>query len=293
MAHPTHHRRQNPNPRQQFITDLTAEIKQLQADGHEILLGLDANEATEQPNSQIAKLVEACHLTDLVLHLHGHVDNPPPNTYNRGRLKIDHLFGTAATASAVSKSGIDSFGEVFSSTHRGSFVDLDMTKLLGGTPDNLGALLPRTINGKDPRVIIPFKNALYPYVQKHNIVARALQLEPLLDTTLSKEEKTQLLKTMHAIDTDLQRGFEHATTNCARTFKSEWTPKIAKSHKRVHYFQMLSSEFTTGTDLSIQRAALAASINWTPPTIKHKNYAGLRYYLRKAKADKTSSLLNA
>ena len=130
----------NPNPRQQFIDDLTEVIKELQTNDHEIVLGLDANEPMSKFNSKIAKLAELTNLIDIHSQQHSIKHGEPPGTHKRGTEKIDHILVSPRIAATVDRCGIDAFNTVIHSDHRGSFVDFNMGQILSGTPEELGAL---------------------------------------------------------------------------------------------------------------------------------------------------------
>ena len=79
-----------PNVRKQFVLDIVQFIQHLQADAHDIILSLDANEATsDQPDKHgIDYILQSCHLTDL--HTLGH--STPPATYKYGHnRRIDYM----------------------------------------------------------------------------------------------------------------------------------------------------------------------------------------------------------
>ena len=56
----------SPNPRKQFITDLTRYIKEKQRKNHDIILNLNTNEVLGEESQGIAKLIWDCGLTDLL-----------------------------------------------------------------------------------------------------------------------------------------------------------------------------------------------------------------------------------
>ena len=71
---------ENPEPRSQFLKDLTKYIKSLRDDNHEILLMLDANESTGEKNSHINRFFTDCGLSDL--HATKHRNLPDPSNTN-------------------------------------------------------------------------------------------------------------------------------------------------------------------------------------------------------------------
>jgi hypothetical protein len=77
----------NPQPRKQFIIDITKAIKTLQAKGHAIFLMLDSNGSLDD-DTELQKLLTDCDLDDL------HQKAPAPSTYiGKNDRRIDHILG--------------------------------------------------------------------------------------------------------------------------------------------------------------------------------------------------------
>jgi hypothetical protein len=93
-----------PNVRKQFVMDIIQFIQQLQSAGHEIILSLDANEASvDTPDKYgIDLIIKSCHLTDLHTLSHSH----PPLTYKYGsNRRIDYMLGSETIAESVVHAG--------------------------------------------------------------------------------------------------------------------------------------------------------------------------------------------
>ena len=110
------------NPRAQFWADLTMFIQTATAANTEVLVMMDANADTT--DSGFATFLIACALHDLHTE-DGEVDSPP-ETYYRGKRKIDFCLGTNGVAHAVTCAGITSYeGGLKYSNHRALFVDIN------------------------------------------------------------------------------------------------------------------------------------------------------------------------
>jgi hypothetical protein len=109
------------NPRAQFWEDLTSFITTATADQAEVLLMLDAN--ADMSDLEFSSFLVECGLQDL----HDDCDIvPPPETYYRGKRKIDFCLGTPGVANAVTRAGITSYeGGLKYSDHRALFVDIN------------------------------------------------------------------------------------------------------------------------------------------------------------------------
>ena len=84
-----------PNPREAFISDLTAAIKTWQSAGTEIILGGDFNECLCDTPDGIRHLVTQCNLVDI--HANNHSIQGEPNTYNCGSKRLDNIFVSPAS----------------------------------------------------------------------------------------------------------------------------------------------------------------------------------------------------
>ena len=73
-----------------MITDLADFINNLTKKQHEIIIGIDANEANDQPRNGVDKLLQLTKLIDVISQQHG--IRKEPNTHIRGYTRIDFLF---------------------------------------------------------------------------------------------------------------------------------------------------------------------------------------------------------
>ena len=70
--------------------------------------------------------MEALHLHDLMAD---YLPDTPPNTYQRGRHKIDHIFGTISVLTAMTGAGIIPFGHGPKSDHASIYADFSLATL--------------------------------------------------------------------------------------------------------------------------------------------------------------------
>ena len=97
-----------PNPRQQFITDMTPLfIQDKQTLGREILLMMDANEETSPTNRGIVNLFHDFSLLNLMEALHP--GKATPTTHDRGTKTIDHMFGSLQVRNSMTRGAIYPF----------------------------------------------------------------------------------------------------------------------------------------------------------------------------------------
>jgi len=95
-----------PNPRQQFVEDLTEQVKIWRKENVEVLLCLDTNEDVTKLSfkNSIGTLIAATDLKDL--HAHQHPQWPRPATYQRGVNTIDICLASPGYVKALIKTFI-------------------------------------------------------------------------------------------------------------------------------------------------------------------------------------------
>ena len=123
---------ETPNPRQQVLDDLTNSMSPLETDGHEILLLLDANSPADDP--AVEAFLDANNLHDL---MSDYLPDTPPSTYQRGRSKIDHAWGTIGILMALNGTGILPFGIGPRSDHAILYLDFSLSTLSGIPSESL------------------------------------------------------------------------------------------------------------------------------------------------------------
>ena len=116
---------QNPQPRRRFIRDLSNQVRDLQNQGHAILVMMDANSVLGN-DPHLQEFLEHHDLRDL------HNNNPAPSTYiGSAERRIDYMFGCPRTAAATCRQGTLSYFEGPQSDHRALYVDLLLSQLIG------------------------------------------------------------------------------------------------------------------------------------------------------------------
>ena len=119
----------NPKPREQFVVDMIKFITEWQEKGYEIVLGMDANEPLGVTRNGIHKIIQENRLTDAHMEKYG---GKIPETYERGKEKIDHILVTERIYTSIRSAGMTEYHEAIQSDHRALFIDIDFEKLTGG-----------------------------------------------------------------------------------------------------------------------------------------------------------------
>ena len=226
-------------PRESFIGDLQAFIQQSQANGDNIILLGDFNEEINTPSSGMERLASTCGLADLFSIRLGSPSIPA--TYQRGSKRLDYALLSPTLLAHVSAAGYDPFGYRIPSDHRGFFIDFFTDTLFSHEITPLDPPEKRDFSSKTPGVIARYVTAKTKYLQDHRFFERLEQLEELShpDPILAE-----------ALDRDFQRAAIHAGLKCARRKGPPWSPKLAASWAKLHYYGTLKSAKATNKDCS-------------------------------------------
>ncbi|KAI2513931.1 hypothetical protein MHU86_315 [Fragilaria crotonensis] len=222
----------NPNVRKQFIIDIILFVNNLQSKGYDVIVSLDANETLGQDKHfGLAHLIDECTLTDL--HLLGPSD--PPATYKYGvDRRIDFMFGSAAVASAICRAGYNAYDNGVFSKHRGLFIDLDFTKLMGSVA-SIAPTKARVLRSEDQPSVDRYLTAFKQYADDHRLWDRVKGLTTVAPTLTSAQCKV----CFDAIDRDVTRGMLHAEKEARRPAgKYAWSPKLREAGLLARYWHL-------------------------------------------------------
>jgi len=244
-----HHLRQttcsNPDPRQQFYSDLQTTIhEQLQLTPN-VLLMLDANE-TLDPRTPLSQFCSRNELFDCLQHQHS---STPPETCQKGNRTIDFILATRPVLECITRSGMT---EYFLSDHRGLFVDLDYHALLGDKIPQSASPSGRGLRLRDKTRVAQYQDHLKNEILSHHIPQR-LEMA---------SQSTNVSQTLADIDHELTHIMLQAEKQFGSfEFSLPWSPELMKAKHRQRYWQLWYKDITTDRDCSRQRQKL----NYTPP----------------------------
>ena len=252
-------------PRQQYIKDLRELIYSLKQQKHEILIMGDFNDdARPEANTPISNLMAELNMTNL--HQYKHPDLPTIRTHNRGSTQIDYMFGTENVAQAVIRAGFEPFGDHIPTDHRGIYVDLEMTKLLGNQPVNLNPPTKRILHARDPNQNPKYKHTIAQYFDNHNMDNREQEIRSELDALPPQSEiPTALQHKLERLDRDLERAMKTGEAATAKRYASPWSPELMLERKRKHWWCLWMTEIRTKSPRHEQRQALCDKYQFDPP----------------------------
>ena len=95
-----------------------------------------------------------------------------PETYIRGKDRIDFLFCTLTIASFVTASGITAYDEIAPSNHRGEFLEIQLQKFLANSFQEVTDHTSRKLQTRDSAGVITYKEHLRDFTNTHKIFDR-------------------------------------------------------------------------------------------------------------------------
>jgi hypothetical protein len=246
-----------PNPRKQFITDLTIEIKKWQQAGADIILGGDFNERLGDTQDGLAQLVTQCGLVDV--HASNHGVQAEPNTYSRGSKRIDYIFVSPSILDHVDICGIQPFHSVINSDHRGLFVDLDLKGILGG---EMASIVPPKLRGVSSKTEEPGKYilALHKHLTANNVFRKSVGVFEA--ARQYHRVPADLVTTINKFDRTITQGMLLAEIRCRRKRKPAWSDALAAASTTVRFWKTRISGIQTNQDVSLTLFTIGKALRW-------------------------------
>lgn len=251
-----------PNPRQSFLDDLKRQITQLQEQGREILLMLDANQMLQNDNklTTFGQMAHDCDLHDL------HSTAPARTTcHSSTRGRIDYILGSPAVVAAILQSGTLSYAEGLTSDHRGLFVDIDFPKLL--QLDTINQILPpagRLLRSGNPEAQEQYTTTVKDYMQHHNMFDR-------LDDLANKSKRIsrpRLRRLLNQLDQDLGRAMKAGEASLRNPPKKyQYSPTLRKLGLLHQYWRTRYQDFHNERSSERTYQTIADALNTIDSTI--------------------------
>ena len=217
-------------PVRQFWEDLRVELKEWRSKGEQILLMGDFNRDTQNAEEELKEL----QLKDVLRTRHGY--GATPATYQRGRLPIDGILATPVLAQSMSVGGYLPFGELLGD-HRGLWVDIPVTAILGYKMGNVATYPARRLKLEDPRIVRKYKEALLHHCHLMDLFRRLDSLRRRATYPLS----APLQREYELLDRIRIQGMEEAERKCRRLCKGNvpWSPELKAAKDTIHLWSLV------------------------------------------------------
>ena len=166
------------------------------------------------------------------------------------------MLGSSAVADAVSRAGYTSYDGGIFSKHRGLFVDLDFTQLMGSV-DPITPAKARGLSSEDQPAVDRYLAAFKQYAGDHNLWKRVSDLVTVAPTMTPSQCKIAF----DAIDRDVTRGMLHAERQAKRpSGKYAWSPKLREAGLLARYWNLRLKEVEKTRCLRVPIAALVLEL---------------------------------
>ena len=248
-----------------MINDLKGFISILLTKKHEIIVGIDANEANDQPKNGVDKLLQLTKLIDVISQQHG--IRKEPNTHIRGRKRIEFLLCSEHIYTFIDKSGITPFNEITTSDYRGFFLDLRLKAFLKNSYITLPDHSSRPLQSSNTKNVLNYKRHLQRFVVNHQILEQATKIQKkLVNKSITSKDHI----TINKLDALLTKGMikaERMMTKYGPQFP--WSPKLAIAIIELAIWKLIKSALKTKTSRDTKITKLTSrpqSLYTTYPT---------------------------
>ena len=218
-------------PTYRFWTDLGKAVLRWQSEGEQIILSGDWNEDIQTP--LLNEWMSTLGLKEAVTSLH---EGRAPATYHRGTLPIDGIFMSEDIV--PDRAGYLGFGEV-PGDHRGIWIDVSNTELLGYNANNILTPKARRLKLEDPRVVKKYLTVVDKLFREKRVYSR---LKKLQNMRVEKEMNIdRIQRDYETLDTIRVECMTLAEKQC-RKFKRGgvlWSPRIQEARDTILFWTLL------------------------------------------------------
>lgn len=224
-----------PNPPKQFYRDLAKDIQKWRKEKTEVILMWDANDAIESNHPDLINFMNKTNLAPTHLHF-------PKATYHRGTKCIDFIMGTPKVRENVISAGYYPFYEgLWSSDHRGLYVDIAADVILNTKTENINQSIPRNLSSKNLKQVDKFIQRLKADKNIDKILKDISALQ-----TVEKWTKEDHAK-FEAIDTKFTEALLSAENHSTIPNNAPWSPALHKAYLCVKYWKIKQAGRSTNT----------------------------------------------
>ena len=172
-------RRPDPaNVRKHHTDDIVAFVKASQRNGELVILAGDFNEELGKDTRGLTRLCSQCNLVDTVLSKH-HLEEFA--TQQTGSSVIDYILVDPRILPHVLATGYEPFKAHIISDHRGIFIDISTSGLLGDHVPTLAPIEHRDIQTKKVHQIPPYFNDKHAHLEHHQWFRKIVELKKLME----------------------------------------------------------------------------------------------------------------
>ena len=231
----------NPNPGREFYKDLKNSVSEYIAEGHEVLILIDANEEWKK-SSRIYKFAQTVGLLNTATEM---FESLPP-TFPRSGKTIDYALVTPDLLEMVTSFTMVPYNKDILGDHRGFVIEIDKKKLFCETSLENEVMTKRKLHTGDIKTCEKYIKKLEKAMTYHKVFER---MESLCTNLAGKNKATKRdIIEYEKIYRDVHRLCRNAerTSKKSRSGNVAWSPKVTEVVYICRYWQMRMARFKIG-----------------------------------------------
>jgi len=236
----------DPDPRQDFITAVTNQVKEWLSQSAEVLVCMDANEDTShtEPDKDIGLLLSTTGLIDL--HRFRFPGLPTPATHNRGSRTIDVCLGTKLFAQALTGAWYMPFGIpiTLKGDHRTLGLEFDHHILFGNKIPPIPSLQQRGVYSNAYPTVCSFNDRVAEACHQSDLYRRVNDLLNVASFTPFHHQA------LEQIDQELTKILVSTDKTYRKSRDLPWSPKLHQAFLQHRYWTIKLSAHRTEKDMS-------------------------------------------
>ena len=168
---------------------------------HQVIIGIDANEAFKSNADDIEILFRKRNLIDPISTKHGNAKEP--NKYASGSDNIENFACTRKIYKFITKCGIFPFCTITTSNHRGLYLDIDIMQCLRNSSIDLAKNNNRLLSSTHPKKVSKYKKVLIEYISARKATVKGNVIQNKINNKILKESD---MKEINNIDITFTKG---------------------------------------------------------------------------------------
>ena len=171
-------------------------------------------------------------LQEVITYVHG--QNPPP-TFHRGSSSIDGIFASRNFLGV--KGGYLEYGDA-PGDHRGIWIDIPHSTLLGHAMPNVPPKKTRSLQSKDNMGAKKYKHNVHAAFEKQGIYGRILSLQENANNSLSGKQQQEYNEIDRKMETIKKLMAEKSKSK--RAGGRQWSDKLQQARADIHVWWLVS-----------------------------------------------------
>ena len=224
-------------PREQFIHDLTDQIKKWQRHNEQIVLMIDGNENFARLGPLHSALLRECRLVDPIRLAYQNAHTSLPATSSTGSVPIDSIF-VSQQLRHITRGGWLKHGETVGD-HRPIYIDIPIINLLGEPPFTIHRPDARRLTCEQPKVVKKFNRILTQQLENEHTLEKFEALKNDIDNNILSKE--QIKDAVEKIDKSCTNSILRAEKHCRKLRMGEvpWSVELSKAGKLIQLWNLV------------------------------------------------------